>query len=380
MCDGDDELLDECIEYERRAARETAEVLERIARFVARHPGRDGEFVPLEIAAALRWTVSYTQNRIALAVALTTRLPRTFEQFRAGVIDEYKARRFMCATEVLSDEATAQVDAELAAQAGEWNATQLNARLRRAVLRADPTAAAARAAAQTAARRIRHDTLEDGAGLLTIQGDVERTHLAHCRVRAIATKLKTTGDERTLDQLTADVALDLLAGKEFENATVQVRLTLPATTALGVDQKPGYLAGYGWLPAQRALELAAQQDATWQRVLTDPLTGQAIDVGRAKYTPPAALRDHTTARWPLCTGPGCTRPAHHCDLDHVDPFPYGATDSQNLRPACRPHHRAKTLGGWQVAHTPTGLEWTTRHGYQFTHTPEPIADPESIPF
>ncbi len=137
------------------------------------------------------------------------------------------------------------------------------------------------------------------------------------------------------------MALDLLAGKGFENTTVHVRLTLPATTTLGVDQKPGYLAGYGWLPAQRALELAAQHDATWQRVLTDPLTGHAIDVGRAKYTPPAALRDHTTARWPLCTGPGCTRPAHHGDLDHVDPFPHSATDHTNLHPACRPHHRAK---------------------------------------
>jgi hypothetical protein len=380
MCDDGDGLLTEGIEYERYVARGTAAVLERIARFVALHPGRDGEFVPLEIAAAFRWTLSYAQNRIALAVALTTRLPRTFEQLRAGVIDEYKARRFMCATEVLSDEATARVDAELASQAGEWNAVQLNGRLRRAVLRADPEAAAARAAAQTAARRIRHDTLEDGAGLLMIQGDVERTHLAHCRVRAIAKNLKTAGDERTLDQLTADVALDLLAGKGFENATVHVRLTLPATTALGVDQKPGYLAGYGWLPAHRALQLAAQQDATWQRVLTDPLTGQAIDVGRKKYTPPAALRDHTTARWPLCTGPGCARPAHHCDLDHVNPFPYGATDSTNLRPACRSHHRAKTLGGWRVMHTPTGLVWTTRHGYRFTHTPEPIADPEPIPF
>jgi hypothetical protein len=380
MCDDGSELLAEGIEYERRAARETAAVLERIARFVALHPGREAEFVPLEIAAAFRWTLSYTHHRIALAVALTTRLPRTFEQFQAGAIDEYTARRMMCATEVLSDEAAAQVDVELAPRAGEWNAGQLNGRLRRAVIRADPAAAAARAAAQSAARRLRHETLEDGAGLLVIQGDVERTQLADCRVRAIAKKLKVAGDERTLDQIGSDVALDLLAGKGFENATVLVRVTLPASTALGIDEKPGYLVGYGSIPAQRALEMAAAQDATWQRVLTDPLTGQAIDVGRAKYAPPAALRDHTNARWPLCTGPGCTRPAHQCDLDHVDPFPYGATDSENIRPACRSHHRAKTLGRWRVKHTATGLVWITSHGYHFTHTPEPIDDPEPIPF
>ncbi len=175
MFDDGHELLTEGIDSERHAARKTAEVLDRIARFVALHPGRDGEYVPLEIAAAFRWTVSYAQNRIALAVALTTRLPHTFAQLRAGAIDEYKARRFLCATEVLSDEATARVDAELASQAGEWNATQLNGRLRRAVLRADPEAAVARAAAQTAARRIRHDTLDDGAGLLTDPGR-RRTH------------------------------------------------------------------------------------------------------------------------------------------------------------------------------------------------------------
>ncbi|MPZ82319.1 MAG: hypothetical protein GEV28_18735 [Actinophytocola sp.] len=43
------------------------------------------------------------------------------------------------------------------------------------------------------------------------------------------------------------MASDCLAGKGFEHAKIQVRLTLPATTASGVDDKPGHLAGYGWL-------------------------------------------------------------------------------------------------------------------------------------
>ena len=180
----------------------------------------------------------------------------------------------------------------------------------------------------------------------------------------------------------ADVVLDCLAGKGFENAKVQVRLTLPATTVLGVDTKPGYLAGYGWLPAQRALELAVQRDAVWQRVLTDPLTGHAVDVGRRKYRPPAALRDHIEASYPTCTGPGCVKPAHQCDLDHLTPFPWGPTDQENVRPACRPHHRAKSLGGWRVEKSPNGrdLTWVTRHGFRVAHEPEPIADPEPAPF
>ena len=384
MFDEGYELLSEGIALERRCAQDAAEVLDRIARFVALHPGGDGEFVHLEVAAAFRWTVSFAQNRIAFAVALATRLPRTFAALRAGEIDEYKARRIMTATEVLSDELIARVEAEIVGMAGEWNVRQLNDRLRRAVARADPAAAAARAAARTEARRVIHENLDDGAGLLEIQGDVERTRLAYGRVRANATQIKTAGggDGRTLDQITSDVALDFLAGKEFQNATVQVWLTLPGTTALGVDDTPGFLAGYGSIPAQRALKLATQTDATWQRVVTDPATGHAIDVGRNTYSPPAALRDHLRVSYPTCTGPGCVQPAHQCDQDHIVPFPQGPTDSENLRPACRPHHRAKTHGGWRIEHLEggRGLVWITRHGFRFTHEPDPIADPEPIPF
>jgi len=336
----------------------------------------------LELAAAMGWTERFTQSRMALAVALTTRFPATFAALGAGEIDEFRARRIVEVVEVLSDEVAARVEAEIAAQAGALSLRQLGDRLRRMVARADPEAAAARAAARSAARRVVRDYLGDGAGSLTVLGDVERVQLAHDRVRAIAKQIKSAGDGRSMDQISADVALDCLAGKGFENAKVQVRLTLPATTVLGVDTQPGHLAGYGWLPAQRALELAAQQDAVWQRILTDPLTGHAVDVGRRKYSPPAALRDHIEATFPTCTGPGCAKPAHVCDLDHVDPFPLGPTDQENVRPACRPHHRAKTLGGWRVEKSPNGrsLTWVTKHGFRFTHEPEPIADPEPAPF
>nr|AXL05716.1 HNH endonuclease [uncultured bacterium] len=331
----------------------------------------DGEFTHLEVAALSGVSERFARNRIELARTLVARLPRTLEALEEGRIDEYRARRMAQGTDVLSDENAGQVEETLIPQIDQWNPRQLNDRLRRAVHRADPAAAAARAEVQRAARHVRHDALDDGAGLLQIQGDGERTHLAYQRLQTIARDIKTAGDDRTLDQITADVALDCLAGKEFEQAKVQVWLTLPATTALGVDEAPAHLAGYGLLPAQRALTLAAQQDATWHRVLTDPTTGQAVDVGRRTYRPPAALRDHLRVRFPTCIAPGCRRPAYRCDLDHGVPFPAGATDQDNVRPLCRRHHRTKTLGAARIE----GATWITKRGYRFPYQPEQIAEP-----
>ena len=337
----------------------------------------DGEYTHLEIAAVTKVSERHARNLLDLAETVTTRLPGTLEVLRAGDTDLYRVQRIAEATYVLTDDQAAQLEAELRDGLPDWNPRQLNYRLRKAVDRADPNAAAARAAARQQARCVTHTDLDDGAGMLGINGDVERTRLAHQRIRAIATQLKTAGDTRTLDQIASDVALDCLAGKGFEAVKVHVWLTLPATTALGVDNQPAYLPGYGALPAQRALELAAQQDATWQRVLTDPGTGRVIDVGRSKYRPPAALRDHVQARYDTCTAPGCRRHAHLCDLDHVVPFPQGPTNQHNLAPACRGHHRAKTHGGWRTRTTRDGgLVWTTKHGYEFRHQPDPVADPE----
>jgi len=373
------EILAELSAGERVDAQRAARKVGRVARFIELNPG---EFAPLELSAATGWTPLHTQCRIRLATALTTRCPATFAVFSAGDIPEYKARRIVEAVEVLSDETVALVEAEIAAQAAGLSSQQLNYRLRRAVARADPEAAARRAAAKSLARQVMHQGLDDGVGVLSVQCDVERTQLAYQRIQAQARQIKSAGDDRTMDQISTDVMMDLLAGKGFENAKVIVRLTLPASTVLGVDSKPGYLAGYGWLPAQRALELAAQKDALWQRILTDPLTGHAVDVGRRKYRPSAALRDHIEAVYPTCTGPGCVRPAHLCDLDHVTPFPQGATDQFTVRPACRTHHRLKTLGGWRVelSDNSRGLTWITKYGYRFTHQPEPIADPDVAPF
>ncbi|MEJ2886528.1 HNH endonuclease signature motif containing protein [Actinomycetospora aeridis] len=167
---------------------------------------------------------------------------------------------------------------------------------------------------------------------------------------------------------------------------VQVRVVVRADTLLGLDEQPAELVGYGPITADAARTLAADADATWRRILTDPLSGTVLDVGHRRYRPPEAMAEHVRNRDLTCTFPGCRVPAQACDLDHLVPFdphdPAGRTAADNLDPDCRHHHRIKHLPGWFVARGPEGsVLWTTPSGRRY-RTVRPVllpATPETGP-
>jgi len=67
-----------------------------------------------------------------------------------------------------------------------------------------------------------------------------------------------------------------------------------------------------------------------------------------------------------CVYPHCSRPSRSADLDHLTEWDGHNTDSTNLAPLCRRHHRYKTHAGWTVTRTgPTTFTWTSRHGYSY---------------
>jgi hypothetical protein len=102
-------------------------------------------------------------------------------------------------------------------------------------------------------------------------------------------------------------------------------VTIPASTLLGLDDQAGDLEGHGPVDAVTARALAA--GGTWQRIVTDPLSGTVLDVGRTRYRPPAALDEHVRVRDRHCAAPGCTIPATRADVDHTREY-----RSQNTRP------------------------------------------------
>ena len=243
-------------------------------------------------------------------------------------------------------------------------------------------------------RRLSAEPYRDGTGALVVTGDGPRLAAAQGRVDTIARRLRNGGDARTIAQLRADVATDLLLrgwiptdptftalGKP-PAAAVQLIVSLP--TIMGVDRGVGQIPGWGSLCWQQTRKLALQAGSIITRIVSDPLTGRAIEVTAGTYTVPAGMAEQVKARDGTCRAPGCQIPAQHCDLDHsLEWEPDGAggpTAETNLAAVHRGHHNLKTAGFWDSNQQPDGtLQWTTATGRTVTTYPYVYDHPDNIP-
>ena len=129
---------------------------------------------------------------------------------------------------------------------------------------------------------------------------------------------------------------------------VKILVTVPVTTLMGLDDAPALMDGITPIPAELARGLAAGE-TTWQRILTDAVTGGYLPVHADTYRPPAQLRQQLRLRHSRCAAPGCDRPTavaaeddHIIEYDHQDPARGGQTSLWNLHRLCWQHHREKT--------------------------------------
>ncbi|SMH43101.1 protein of unknown function [Rathayibacter oskolensis] len=197
------------------------------------------------------------------------------------------------------------------------------------------------------------------------------------------------GDERTLAQLRADALADLLCDGDVAGTTpvsggdipatfvpgvrAEVRLTLPVSTAAGLDDSPADLDGYGLIPADVARDLVGV-GASFTRVLTDPDTGRVTSVGRTHRVPPPRMRLHLQLRDQTCRFPGCTRPASTAEADHTLEWRNGGeTRLENLASLCTAHHHVRHGDRWTYVLHPDGTaEWSTPTGRRVTTSPPPL--------
>lgn len=137
---------------------------------------------------------------------------------------------------------------------------------------------------------------------------------------------------------------------------------------LFLEREPAEVAeleGYG--PISPAVARAAALGGTWQRLVTDPLTGIILDHSRSRYRPPADLAELVRLRDGTCVEPGCSSPARSCELDHVQAWSQGGTTALlNLGDLCTRGHLVKTSDRFRLRHLGAGeFEWTTPTGHVY---------------
>jgi hypothetical protein len=158
----------------------------------------------------------------------------------------------------------------------------------------------------------------------------------------------------------------------------ETQVVMDFTTWLGLDDNPGMVAGHP-IPAEIAREIS-RSTGSLRRIVTDPADGHLIDHGDRIYLPDD-LRRHVAARDAHCQAPGCGQPAERCELEHIIPFPHGASSTTNTDMYCKRDHISKTRGDLEILHHDKNgsATWRTRHGQAGHIEPRPYLNPPEPP-
>ncbi|MFI7120293.1 DUF222 domain-containing protein [Amycolatopsis sp. NPDC049868] len=352
----------------------------RALRQLGRHRD-DAASVVQEVAFELSVVDGHAAGLVSTAQALVSRLPRTLGLLDQGKVGGYGAMKVAAATAWLSDEDARAVDAVLEDRLPDRNSDQIRKAANHAAMMADREGAARRTERTRAGRRLSIRQGETGVASIEVEdGPVEKVAAAYTRIDREARALRAGGETRTLDQLRADVALDLLLGGQGgKSERSEVFLYMDLNTYLGLNDDPAELAGHGHIPASLARHIAGGSNTVLRRIITDPLSGQVLDLGRDRYRPTAGLDEFVRVRDRECRRPGCHRVAQACDLDHSVPWQHGGhTADTELVDLCRRDHRLKDEPGWNYRLASDGtLTITTPTGRSYDSSPPPLHEPRA---
>jgi len=335
-----------------------------------------------DVATALRLSPTSAQSRIDVARVLVGHLPNTISALSTGEISVAHATVIARETATairngLSEESIFRVEQTALAHAEFHTPGQVASKVKTTIAKLAPEEFEEIVDRARDSRRVSCYPEADGMATVIAILPAEDAQAVMKSIEAFILKRNSedapewsilSADMKRADALTyiASQALSSLADEVQPHRrpiTISVAIDLP--TLMGLAENPGQLAGYGAIPASVARRLAA--DGNWQRFVSDPTTGNLLDFGREKYTPPQELIDYLLARDRVCRFPGCRRTGQRSDIDHVQSWETGGeTNPANLGLLCRRHHRMKTHGGWSLESNPDGsCLWKSPQGKTF---------------
>lgn len=351
-----------------------------------------------EIAAALRISDRTVQRRLSDAQTLQMRFTRTHAALAEGRISRAHVMVILEAGVGIEDaEARARFEQAALDVAEVESAGRLRSIVTSIAEQVHPMSLAERHREARKTRAVHLRDMRDGMGELLLVAPAVIVHGIHDRLTQMARTIRDAAseldsdsadaadseadalrDDRTMDQLRADVLADMAlggapvaSGEGLDNIRGHVQVTVPVLTLAGQSDRGAELAGHGPIDPDTARRLAGGAPG-WDRVMTHPVTGAVLAVDR--YRPNEDLKRTLRVRDEHCRFPGCRAAVWRCDIDHSHDAARGGTTSEhNLAHLCKGHHMLKHAARWKVRHVGHGsLEWTSPTGLVYIDVPTPV--------
>ncbi|WP_460715059.1 13E12 repeat family protein [Nocardioides dilutus] len=345
--------------------------------------GKQGLGVAHQLALARRVS-PHCAKRIQHLGHRLAGMPETFAALTHGLLSEERAAIIATHTECLSANLRERVDLAIAGDP-EWLATlgnkQLEAEVDKLAYRLDPKSFVERAAKAVADRRVTSRPAPDTMMFLNLLLPVVQGVASYAALQRYATAARAAGDPRSMGQLMADRAVELLTGQATADAVpVTVDVMIPDTSMLGIDDDPAIVPGYNPIPAAIAvaLLLTAQEQglATLRRLYTHPKHGRLVAMESVAQEFPAMLAALIRKRDQICRQRWCDAPIRNSD--HAQrKADGGPTSYLNGQGTCEACNQAKEAIGWRVRarpgpaglqdpHVPHTIETVTPTGHVYT--------------
>ena len=324
-------------------------------------PEKQGVGVASQVALARRESPNRGARHLGLAKILVAEMPHTLAAMRAGWCTEWRATLLARETACLSLEDRRRVDVELMADPATtegWGDRQLVAAARARAYELDPHAALKRSRKAEGERHVSLRPAPDTMTWLTALLPVAQGVSVYAALSSSADQARAAGDERSRGQVMADALVTSLttstSSQHAESAPVPgpvpvaVNLTVSDATLLDGGHQPGWIAGYGPVPAGVARDLVAsalaEAHATLRRLYTTS-AGSLVAMEARSRTFPASLGLFIDLRDQSCRTPWCDAPIRH--RDHVVPDAAGGpTSGGNGQGLCEACNQAKEAPGF----------------------------------
>jgi hypothetical protein len=172
-------------------------------------------------------------------------------------------------------------------------------------------------------------------------------------------------DDRTWDQLQADVVVDLLTGARStgEERVPEVSVLIDYQTLLDRfhDRSTCETSEGQPLPTETVRRLCCEANIV---PIVLGSAGEVLDVGRQCRLANRAQRRSMRAMYRTCAHPDCTVGFDSCRIHHVIYWQHGGpSDLDNMIPLCERHHHLVHEGGWTLQLFPDRrTTWRTPDG------------------